>query len=210
MIQYVTPLDWIIWALCIGLKVIIVLRSWHKLPLLSMLMIYQFIETGAAASLIFANIDTYSKAFFIMSVPEYVLIGLAAIEICCKLQPKGARRVIRLGPIIVATPLLLSLIIMIPMAILTMLRMNELAYILSAALLLLCLIFEELSAEIWVARVAWAYIILLGLLIGAIEVLYHVGNHGLWNRSLPLAWLVGLGAVVLSLRTKHGEHSWAH
>jgi hypothetical protein len=210
MIQYVTPLDWIIWIVGTALEISILLRTWVKLPMMAAFMIYMLIESGAALALIFSHVETYTKATFLLNIPEYMLIGLAAIELCCKLQPSGARRVIRLGPIIIAAPLFFSIVIMIPMAILTMLRMNELAYILSALLLLLCLLFEEVAAEMWAARAAWGYLMLLGLLVVAIELLYRMGNRGIWNRSIPVAWLLGLGGLVLSLRPKHGERSAAH
>jgi hypothetical protein len=202
--MHVAPLDWIRWAVVIALQFYIMHRAWNRLPVLAGLMIYETIACGVGIAMIFGNLLSYAKLYMGAGIFEYALIGAAAIELCGKLQPQGYQRVIRFCPIVIAGPLFFQLVLSIPLLALFQFQLHALAFTLSAIILLICYLFEETGAPDWVGPIAAGYFSLLFLLVIAIGLVYRFHNTGIWNHSIPIAWLIGMAVLGWTLRPQRG------
>jgi hypothetical protein len=133
-----------------------------------------------------------------MLIPEVIIMGIVTLVICSKLMPSRTAGLRNIGPLIIVVPVFFVAVTML----LLFLRLHEMAYALAGLLLMGGLTFEEVAASQWISKVAFSYLSLLGFLILAIEALYKYGNKGIWNQSVPIAWLLGLGALAWSLRVR--------
>lgn len=203
MIYYAASL-----ALCaadMAFAILILRRSRSRA--ISILMIYLMLETAIELACLFASSLTYARVYFILAVPEYLLMGVVSLSLAYMLLPSRRGVVLRLGPFAIAGPLFFSLVLMLPLVFALALRLNELAHILSLALVLGSLLRQEEAAPPWVAKVAWGWVLLLLLLIAAVETLLRFGNHQLTNYAVPVAWTIGLGALLRSMRCRELEQT---
>lgn len=209
MLNHLTLLDIFLWITIIVLQAIILKLSWKSYKLLAWSMIYLLFESLVLFSYMFTSPQTYSKAYYILSIGESWTIALTSIEFSLLLLPKAKKIINYIGPAVVSAPIFC--IGVIPWKIETInfitniLRVSQVAFVLSLSLLFFSFAFEDENVK--ERKLARSYSILLLLLVICAEVQLHFGivganfANGNWIRLLwPISWIVGLGLIANSLR----------
>jgi hypothetical protein len=146
-----------------------------------------------------------------MSIIECWVIALTSIEFSLLLLPRAKKYVNYIGPVVVSSPVFCVGVALFPWKIesvnfiTNVLRISQVAFILSLSLLFFSFAFEDETVK--ERKLARSYSALLILLTICAEAQLHFGVIGAnftdtsWVRLLwPISWVVGLGLIANSLR----------
>lgn len=216
MLHYLSLGDWLLWAGCVGVQVWALRRALRALlRTLRLLLAYLLAESAVLLWItLCCSRMTYARAYYLLGIPESLLLSAVAVELASKLMPQYRAWVMRLGPVTIAGPAFLALLVLPPLKAESVLRLGTVAMFCSLILLLVCFALEDSTTE--VRRLSYTYAGLLALLAVCAEIQVHYGVIGprLAENSLqvwvirhlwPCAWLVGIGVLCCVLPAKNTE-----
>lgn len=215
MLQYVSYLDWFL----LGSLVLVVLAAYTEAPksqrIMKMVLWFLLFELLFQVLSLLRNqpAQDYSEIYCKSGFVECLLMSALAISLSSQIVTGGKQQLIRYGPVILMVTVFCGLLVFKVHNMKTLveeaMRVSEVGFTLSLALICFSLIWENKKSPM--LPVAKAYALLLGLLVLCSEIQSRLGIVGirLSENSLEVhlvrklwmvAWISGLSVMYFAIR----------
>lgn len=202
-------IPWISWILITIVQVMLLKASKGLLKFFRIPMVYLLTQSFCQL-LIMIFSKSYRDSYYVMTILESLLLAYTSIEIGNHLLLSYKRLVTYVGPIAIAIPTFVTYIttsvkdIGQEQFIVKSIRISELTFIFSLALLFICIAFEEDKSNC--KEIARGYAAFLTLLVICTEVQIRTGITDLVKILWPLSWFIGLSLVYITIH--RCRHNW--
>lgn len=209
MLHYLTPLDYILWTLITLIQIELFRISKNRFKAFRLTMLYLLAQSFSQL-LIMIFSHSYRDTYYIMTIAESLFLSATSIEFGKLLVPKYKKLLTYLGPIAIAVPTFITSVIVSPIEIskesfiTKSIRISELSFIWSLAILFICMAFEDDNSKH--KEVARGYAAFLTLLVICTEVQLRTGITDFVRIIWPLSWLIGLSLVYGTIH--RCRHTW--
>jgi hypothetical protein len=213
MLKHLTLLDCAIWIGIILFQVYLFNLSRKKFKIIPIAMLFLLIESIVEFVMMFSSELAYKNVYYSLGIIESMLLSIGAIEIGGSVALEIKSYIHHIGPIVIVVPAFITYILCTPdrhfhfewLLLDDIVRIFQLAFLISLILLLLCIALESDDAKN--KRIARGYALLLALLTFSLQMQVKFGLSRNIRTLLIVSWLVGSMILALSFRCVNNGNS---